>query len=214
MGRGELGSNSKSIEEAAKKTDHTTKAERKKRGTDTPKAILSKEMAAARSTRPIERKILRKQARKARADHAVQCCLLPGKRIPKRKALTELYVNGIFTEDREEWQKELQRHCDEVYVDALESKEEQERRIVKYSQDGNMHFSVEGRVVEITVDVVLQAKAKMSENKVNGPDDVIVSEMIKQLPQEKVYEVTRCFQQRFMGKMDATNSWKIVKLVF
>ena len=64
------------------------------------------------------------------------------------------------------------------------------------------------------MDVVLQARAKMSENKVNGPDDVIVSEMIKQLPQEKIYEVTMCFQQRFMGKMEAPNSWKIVKLVF
>ena len=171
-------------------------------------------MAAARSVRPIERKILRKQARKARADHPVQCCLLPGKKIPKRKPLTELYVNGIFTEDREEWQKELQRHCDEVYVDAMESREEQEERIVQYCMEGNKHFSEDGRIVEITVDVVLQARAKMSENKVNGPDDVIVSEMIKQLPQEKIYEVTRCFQQRFMGKMEAPNSWKIVKLVF
>ena len=54
----------------------------------------------------------------------------------------------------------------------------------------------------------------MSENKVNGPEDVVVSEMIKQLPQEKIYEVTRCFQQRCMGQMDAPNSWKIVKLVF
>ena len=35
----------------------------------------------------------------------------------KRKPLSELYVNGHFTEDKEEWQKELQRHCEGVHTD-------------------------------------------------------------------------------------------------
>ena len=35
------------------------------------------------------------------------------------------------------------------------------------------------------LDLVLQARAKMSENKVNGPEDAVVSEMIKQLPWRK-----------------------------
>ena len=88
------------------------------------------------------------------------------------------------------------------------------KRSNKYRQDGNRQFTEDGRIVEITVDMVLQARAKMSENKVNGPEDVVVSEMIKQLLQEKIYEVPRCFQHRSMGQMDAPNSWKIVKLVF
>ena len=54
----------------------------------------------------------------------------------------------------------------------------------------------------------------MSENKGNGPEDAVVSEMIKQLPLEKIYTVTKCFQERFMGQMEAPSSWKIVKLVF
>ena len=54
----------------------------------------------------------------------------------------------------------------------------------------------------------------MSENKVNGPEDAVVSEMIKQLPLEKIYIIKRCFQERLMGKMEAPSSWKIVKLVF
>ena len=54
----------------------------------------------------------------------------------------------------------------------------------------------------------------MSQNKVNGPADAVVSEMIKQLLQEKIYTLTRCFQERFMGQMEAPGSWKIVKLVF
>ena len=51
----------------------------------------------------------------------------------------------------------------------------------------------------------------LSENKVNGPEDAIVSEMIKRLP---IYTVTRCFQERFMGMMESPGSWKMVKLVF
>ena len=34
----------------------------------------------------------------------------------------------------------------------------------------------------------------MSENSVNGPEDSIETEMIKQLPQEDIHEITRCFQ--------------------
>ena len=50
------------------------------------------------------------------------------------------------------------------------------------------------------------------------PDDAVVSEMIKHLPLErsleKIYIIRRCFHERFLGQMDAPNSWKIVKLVF
>ena len=61
---------------------------------------------------------------------------------------------------------------------------------------------------QISVDLVLQARAKMSENKVNGPEDALVSEMIKQLPLEKICTLTKCFQERFMGQMEAPRSWK------
>ena len=54
----------------------------------------------------------------------------------------------------------------------------------------------------------------MSDDKVNGPDDAVVSEMTKHLPLEKLYIITRCFQERFLDQMDAPRSWKIVKLVF
>ena len=73
--------------------------------------------------------MLRKQARKARADHAVKCSMMPGKKILKRKPLTELYVNGKFTEDREE--------CDEVYMDPKETNEAQEERIESFKRKGD-----------------------------------------------------------------------------
>ena len=72
----------------------------------------------------------------------------------------------------------------------------------------------DGRKVEITADLVLHAGATLSDNKVNGPQDAVLSEMIKTLPLEKIYTITRCFQERFMGAMEVPNSWKIVNFVF
>ena len=48
------------------------------------------------------------------------------------------------------------------------------------------HFTEHGRMAEISVDLELQAKALLSDNKVSGPEDSVVSEMIKQLPLEKL----------------------------
>ena len=42
---------------------------------------------------------------------------------------------------------------------------------------GTSSFTMDGRQAEITVDLVLQARATMSDKKVNGPEDGVVSEM-------------------------------------
>ena len=99
-------------------------------------------------------------------------------------------------------------------MDPEETIEEQEKRITKYKKNGTRHFKGQGRVAQIIIDSVYQARVKVSENNVNGPVDSIVSEMIKQLPQENIHENTRCFQDRFTGQEDAPSSWRIVKLVF
>ena len=123
----------------------------------------------------------KKQAKKARAEQVVKCSLAPGKRKVRRKPLSELHVSGNFTGDSEEWQRELQRHCEEVDTDQEETREAQEKRIEYFRKAGDQHFTDDGRGAEITVDLVLQARAKMADNKVNGPEDTVVSEMIKQL---------------------------------
>ena len=110
--------------------------------------------------------------------------------------------------------KELQRHCGEVYTDQDETRAVQEKRIEYFKKEGVRQCTDDGRRAEITVDVVLQAMAKMFDNKVNGAGDAVASETIKQLPLGKIYIGTRCFQERFMGLMEAPSSWKIVKLVF
>ena len=146
----------KSVQEAAKKVAHTTKSDGDQGGRRTPEKVRVKEGSTARCTQAIKRKVLRKQARKTRADHAVKCSMMLGKRKPKRKPLTELYVDGNFTEDSEEWNKELQRHCDCLYTDLEETKEVQEERIEYFKRgEGDQHFTKNGREPEIAVDLIL-----------------------------------------------------------
>ena len=118
--------------------------------------------------------------------------------------LSELYVNGDFTQDREEWQRELQkRHCEEVYTDREETREVQGKRIQYSEEKGDQQFTMDGRQAEVTVDLVLRAWAKMNDNKISGSKDAMVSEMVKILPLEKFHTTTRCFQERFVGQMNA-----------
>ena len=173
---------------------HHTKAERENIIQSYPENVRSREEAAARCTKKIWRRVLKKQARKAKAEHLVKGCLEPGKKKVRRKLLTELYVKGSFTEDREEWQKELQRHCEEVHTDLEETREVQENRIESFKKRGDQQFTLDGRNAEVTVDLVLQARAKMSGRSSSCP--------------QKISTITWCFQERFMGLMEAPSSWK------
>ena len=60
----------------------------------------------------------------------------------------------------------------------------QEKRIEHFKKKGDRHFTDDGRGAEITVD------------KVNGQEDAVVTEMIKQLFLEKIYIITKCSQER------------------
>ena len=39
-----------------------------------------------------------------------------------------------------------------------------------------------------------EARAKMTDNKVDGSEDAVVGKMIKQLPLEKICTITKCFR--------------------
>ena len=91
----------KTIEFALGNVAHCTKAERESSLQRTPDDVRMREEAAARCTKVIKREVLKKQVRKARAQHLVKCCLTLGKKKASRKPL---YVEGHFTEDRGEWQ--------------------------------------------------------------------------------------------------------------
>ena len=55
--------------------------------------------------------------------------------------LAVLYVNGKFTEDREEWQQELHRQCEGVCTDPDETQEVQEGRVEYFKRKGDQHFT-------------------------------------------------------------------------
>ena len=117
-------------------------------------------------------------------------------------------------DDSEEWNQELQRHCEEAHMDPEETKEVQEGRkmsISRGSETSNSQIMGEELKLQITSSC---RPGQMSENKVNRPEDAVVSEMIQQLPPEKIHIVTKCVQERFMGQVEAPSSWKIVKIVF
>ena len=92
----------KNTENATRKVVHRTKAQREER-ISTPNNVRLREEAAARCTAKIKRRILRKQARKARAEHLVKCSLEAGKKKCKNKKLTELYVKGAFYRRQRMW---------------------------------------------------------------------------------------------------------------
>ena len=55
----------------------------------TPENVRLREEAAARCTTKIKRRVLRRQARNARAEHLVRCSSEPGKKKAKNKPLIE-----------------------------------------------------------------------------------------------------------------------------
>ena len=63
----------------------------------------------------------------------------------------ELFVDGTFTENREERLKELQRHCESVYTDPEETNEVQQKRIEFFKMRGDRHLSKDGQEVQISV---------------------------------------------------------------
>ena len=100
--------------------------------------------------------------------------------------------------ERAVWKEEAQRHCEEDYDDREETADKQMGRIRQVKAEGDRQFTGDGRLAEITTDLVLGARGKMAEEKVNGPVD---TDLIKELPQENIFEITESFQSRLGANM-------------
>ena len=72
----------KQMEDAAKVLSFSTRKREEKRGEQ--ERERRREGMTAGCTRPLERNVLRKPAKKARARHAVECSLMPGKALSKK----------------------------------------------------------------------------------------------------------------------------------
>ena len=64
----------------------------------------------------------------------MKCSLAPRKRKVRRKPLSELCVHGNVTEDREEKQRELHKHCEDVNTDQEETRDGPEKKELNSSQ--------------------------------------------------------------------------------
>ena len=84
-----------------------------------------------------------------------------------------------------------------------------------FKRKGDFHFTDDSRGAGIANDLVLQARAKMSEHQVHGPEDAAVSEMTKQLLQEKIIPSRSAFRNdSWVRWKPRVHGRKIVKLVF
>ena len=86
-----------------------------------------------------------------------------------------------FKGDRQDWNHNFQRHCAGVTLDLEGTNEVQEERLEYFKRKGDQQFTKIGG----NHNWLGLTSPKMSGNKVNGPEDATVREMIKQLPQEK-----------------------------
>ena len=105
-------------------------------------------------------------------------------------------------------------HCERCYDDKEETSEVQAKRIRRQRRSGDRHVALEGRRVMITAGKVLRARGKMLRTKANGPADCLVTEMLRCLPTETVYDVAHWFDKRFKGECRAKKAWKFLRLVF
>ena len=98
------GDDSRGIEEGAKRIAHTTQSDRQKRSGKNSERRYCERSGSGEEFQTNREKGAHGTGQE-RAEHAVKCGLMHGKRISKRRPVTELYVNGSSTEDRGAWEK-------------------------------------------------------------------------------------------------------------
>ena len=133
-----------------------------------------------------------------------KCSMMPRKKRMKRKPSTELYVNGNFTEDREEWKQELQRHCEEVFMDPKKQKEVQEEGSRKPRREETSNSRRMGEELRSQSTGSCRPVPRCRVTASMDQKAAVVSERIKQLPQEKFYIITRCFPGTYHGSDGST----------
>ena len=98
----------------------------------------------------MRRRHLRKIAQKARREFEAGKAVLPRGKVINRPVVTNLWVNGRASEDRDEWTEEVRAHCERCYDDKEETSEVQAERIQRQRRSGNRRVALHGRRVMIT----------------------------------------------------------------
>ena len=146
--------------------------------------------------------VYRRHAKMAARSHNVQSIRcrkeFRRRRIPLKNRIEVL--EGSSTEDREEWTKELDRHCRAICDDRrptrciAEGGRTQKERCAGYRKVYGMP--------EIAAGLVMHARSCMSKDKALGLEDIIVSEMVTELPTQIFNVITDSCRARFRGSCD------------
>ena len=128
-----------------------------------------------------------------------------------RKEFSEDFftVEGHQTADREEWKEGLKKFILNRYDDPLNSLEAQRHRL-KYWKRAD---SAECRKVNITMSVLLRAKADLHEGK-EPSEDGVVMEMLNKLPWSMYLLILQAFVAHATSKeVENDESWTLMILV-
>ena len=99
-----------------------------------PDEIRNLASDAVRCQNHVRKKQLRKIVRKARSELEAGRVVLPREKVKHRPVVTQLWVNGRASEDRDEWTGEVRGHCERCYDDKAETPEVHAERIRRQSQ--------------------------------------------------------------------------------
>ena len=90
-----------------------------------------------------------------------------------------------------------------MYDDPEENTGTQERRVRMFRAEESRQKEEQGRVAEITADLVLRARGNMQSDEATGAEDIIATEILKELRIETVCVIVKLFQRRFCGECDS-----------
>ena len=95
---------------------------------------------------------------------------------------------------------DLNQQCGKIYDDPEEDNGTQAWRIWKFREEGKRQKGG-GREEQITVDPAPRARGNAQLNWANGPEEIIVTEMLKELPLESIKEI--------MKMVPTQDSWRM-----
>ena len=207
----------RTIEASALHVPHSTRQSRTRDLQRKPQELKDLEIRVMATPKGPERRVLKREEKKMYRKWKSALLIAKGKLGWQRtkKSLQCLECDGQVTEDRTEWKAELDRHCRAKFYDPYMTLERQNQWVAQLRSIQH-NTELDGiRAPLLSVGIVLQARSRMKTGKSPGGGELIVTEMLMELPIIVVYYITKTFQDLYSGSLrDGVQSWKVILLVF
>ena len=155
-----------------------------------------------------DKKECRKKERTLMRKWRAEMILRRGGKMKANLTMDKLECGGVATVNRDQWKTEVEEHCKNKYEDS-------NRDVADALAEVDVLRSLQDSAVEILLEDMVQAKAKLSKDKSNGGCSSTVNEWIKSLPAVMMYWLLIAFNARLKGKtVETMRSWLIMTLVF